>query len=128
MWDKVEGCLFVKSLPLSMLLNVKIDMWFLCFLMILDKYLVGTHLVSWKKTMWCILVNKVLASFFKMPDGILCFGSIPPNTLKNLEGFHISIIMFFHPLEASYDVIVEEPQPNCCWFNLGNLFVKGNIL
>jgi len=32
--------------------------------------------------------------------------------------------MLLHPLEASYDVIVEEPQPNCCWFNLGNLFLK----
>jgi hypothetical protein len=50
------------------------------------------------------------------------------NTLKNLEGFHISITMLLHPLEASYDVIVEEPQPNCCWFNLGNLFVKGKVL
>ncbi len=72
--------------------------------------------------------NKVLASFFKMPHGILCFGSIPPNTLINLEGFHISITMFLHPLETSYDVIMEEPQPNCCWFNLGNLFVKGKVL
>jgi hypothetical protein len=66
---------------------------FICFWKFCDTWWIsgGYPLDIMKKTLWGILKNKMLTGvglpFSEMPHGILCSGSMPPNTLKNCEVF-----------------------------------------